>query len=236
MLPGGRIQKRESTMSDTTKNWQDYSKVYDLMETIPFIKDLRKKHVSALKQSETILDAGCGTGLITKAIAPNSKAVFGIDTDTNMLQRAITGLSEIQNIHILYGNVYAIPFPDNSFDGYLSNNVMHFIEHPEQLFSELLRVTKPGGTISISAARKNFEMEVIVKEILRYFDGLGLSEKEKKQVDQFVEANRRLVKTVKTLYEPYEVAGILVGECGCEEVLEVETVYLDQSFFVVAKC
>ncbi len=46
----------------------------------------------------------------------------------------------------------ALPFADDSVDICLSSNVAEHLPRPWQLGSEMLRVTKPGGLVAVSAA------------------------------------------------------------------------------------
>jgi trans-aconitate 2-methyltransferase len=49
---------------------------------------------------EIVMDAGCGTGLLTKPLAqrvPMGK-VYGVDIDSNMIKRAKSNLKDLENV------------------------------------------------------------------------------------------------------------------------------------------
>jgi SAM-dependent methyltransferase len=97
-----------------------------------------------LASCERVLDVACGIGSF---IARNPSKAMGIDiSDKNVSICRARGLDVIQ------GNALALPFEDGSFDGVRSAQVMFAFNAREawQYMNELVRVTRPGGTISIS--------------------------------------------------------------------------------------
>lgn len=62
----------------------------------------------------------------------------------------LIGKSRLSNKLILAkADAHNLPFEDSSFDRVLSTCVFHHLENPELALKECLRVTKPGGLISI---------------------------------------------------------------------------------------
>lgn len=221
---------------DGKQIWQSYSNVYDLMYDIPFIKKLRKRHVAAMRECNVILDAGCGPGLITRDLAlSKDKNVIGIDLSEDMLRQAAYRLKNFKNVELYRGDVLDLPFDDNTFDGYISNNVLHFIGNPNKFFSEIMRVLKQGGLLSISSARPCCNMELLIDVAHDYFLSNGVDEETLNKVKQMEDSNRALLKGVQSVYEPYEISRILRKEYGCQTIIYEGVAYLKQSFHVVAK-
>jgi SAM-dependent methyltransferase len=54
-----------------------------------------------------------------------------------------------RNVDVLMNKPYRIPFPSNSFDVVMSNQVFEHISFPWISFMEMCRVVKPGGLIFI---------------------------------------------------------------------------------------
>ncbi len=107
--------------------------------------------LAQLKPSETILDAGCGTG--TLAIAAKRRVgpsgmVHGIDASPQMLARARHKAERAKaTVEFQLAGVQALPYSDGLFDAVLSTVMLHHLPRSaRQLFAdEIGRVLKPGG-------------------------------------------------------------------------------------------
>jgi ubiquinone/menaquinone biosynthesis C-methylase UbiE len=98
-----------------------------------------------------ILDAGCGDGVHAQVIMndrnkiPNSTYI-GLDISAAPLRMAQRRLPE--NLYI-QGDIGDLPFEDNIFNIVFSFGVLAYTTDPLSSFSELYRVTRPGGYIGI---------------------------------------------------------------------------------------
>ncbi|MFO1540600.1 MAG: class I SAM-dependent methyltransferase [Chloroflexota bacterium] len=88
-----------------------------------------------------ILDAGCGTGLITRHLPPGAT---GIDINPRNIALARERLPEHA---FVLGDVEALPFADGSFGGALCTEVIEHIPAPDAALRELARVLRPGGVL-----------------------------------------------------------------------------------------
>jgi SAM-dependent methyltransferase len=60
-------------------------------------------------------------------------------------------------------NALAMPFEDNTIDGFFLLNVIHHIPDGEQLFAEITRTLKPGGFVSMVDQNVNWFSKVILQ-------------------------------------------------------------------------
>ncbi|MDH4102810.1 MAG: class I SAM-dependent methyltransferase [Thermoleophilia bacterium] len=97
--------------------------------------------------AEAALDAGCGTGALAFALAPNVAEVVGIDARVDYLEAGRAAAPE--NVSFIEGDVTKLPFGYASFDLACCHRVLHHARRPELAVSELVRVTRPGGRIFI---------------------------------------------------------------------------------------
>jgi SAM-dependent methyltransferase len=106
----------------------------------------------ALARDEEVLDAACGTGNLAIPGARAGANVTGIDIAANLVDEAraaatAAGLS----IQVDEGDVEAMPYADASFHTVMSMFGVMFAPHPARAWSELFRVTRPGGRIALAS-------------------------------------------------------------------------------------
>ena len=98
--------------------------------------------------SGKILDAGCGTGYVSKRLQQNSQYhLTALDLSENMLSQAKINQSAHDYVQ---GDIEALPFSDESFDCVVSNLAMQWCHSLEAAILEQLRVLKSGGQLYLS--------------------------------------------------------------------------------------
>ncbi|MCF8480067.1 MAG: metalloregulator ArsR/SmtB family transcription factor [Rhodospirillum sp.] len=97
------------------------------------------------------LDIGTGTGRILELLAPHVERCVGVDQSREMLAVARANLEreDVRNAHVRQGDMYALPFAGEAFDGVVIHQVLHFAEHPTSVIAEAARVLRPGGRLAI---------------------------------------------------------------------------------------
>lgn len=110
--------------------------------------------IAAPVPGEEILDVGCGTGLVTLAVATQvgSGRVVGIDASPEMIELARAKAHRTRtDVEFHVAAVEALPFPDDSFDLVTSSLMLHHL--PVDLkragLGEVRRVLKPGGRLVV---------------------------------------------------------------------------------------
>ncbi|MCB9082668.1 MAG: class I SAM-dependent methyltransferase [Lewinellaceae bacterium] len=104
---------------------------------------------------ESILDAGAGPGRNLHWFARQGFAVQGIDRDPQAVEQLRQNYLDVPAGHFQVASLDALPFPDEVFHHVICCAVLHFAEnhdHHAQLFGELIRVLKPGGSLFVRVA------------------------------------------------------------------------------------
>lgn len=134
------------------------------------------------------LDIGTGTGRILELFGPNVERGTGIDMSREMLALARANLqkADLRNCQVRQGDMYQLPFSDESFDGIVIHQVLHFAEDPAEAIAEAGRSLRPGGKlVVVDFAPHNLEMlreehahrrlGFTDGEVTRWFEAAGLS-------------------------------------------------------------
>ena len=102
------------------------------------------------KENEIVLDAGCGSGRITKIIStqvPQGK-VFAVDSDSSMMTIAKENLAKFSNIQFIKADVSEIEL-DEKVDVVFSNAALHWILNHKKMFELFWQILKPDGQLLI---------------------------------------------------------------------------------------
>lgn len=101
----------------------------------------------SLKGKLTV-DIGCGSGRFTKQAAlAGAQISYGTDLGESV-EVAFALTKELPNVCIVQADIYAMPF-QNSLDIAFSIGVLHHLPEPQNGFSRLPDVLKPGGQMLI---------------------------------------------------------------------------------------
>ncbi|MCQ2973575.1 MAG: class I SAM-dependent methyltransferase [Bacteroidales bacterium] len=132
--------------------WNILSKFYDYFETIyngKVYKGIGKEVAKNIISEDYVLECACGTGSITKYLAPNCKKIIATDFSDGMLKQVHKKLVKFSNLEIYKADINKLEYSDEIFDKVVAGNVIHLLDKPENALSELMRVCKKGGMIII---------------------------------------------------------------------------------------
>ncbi|MDQ3755354.1 MAG: methyltransferase domain-containing protein [Acidobacteriota bacterium] len=115
-----------------------------------------RRHPLPLPNGAQILDAGCGTGLLTLSLLrtlARPAQITAVDLSWPSLEKAHRAVEELRDsggrawrhqVHFAQANVLALPFADSTFDTVVTSGALEYVSLREGL-GELARVLKPGG-------------------------------------------------------------------------------------------
>lgn len=98
-----------------------------------------------------ILDVACGPGIIACEFAKKVFHVTGIDLTPAMIEQAklLQKEKKLDNIDWKIGDVYSLPFDDDSFSMVVTRYSFHHMIEPKRVLNEMIRVCKSGGKILV---------------------------------------------------------------------------------------
>jgi trans-aconitate methyltransferase len=104
---------------------------------------------------EIVLDAGCGSGRVTKIISslvPKGR-VYAVDLDQSMMSAAKSNLRHVKNIRFVLADISLLELTEE-VDVVFSNAVIHWIADHYKLFSNLRKLLKDNGEMLIQCGGK----------------------------------------------------------------------------------
>ncbi len=98
-----------------------------------------------------VLEAGCGTGAQTVALARQSPgaSITAVDVSAASLAEARAAAAGIGNVRFRQADLLAVPFPPASFDHVFLCFVLEHLPDPAAVLAALRPVLRPGGTITV---------------------------------------------------------------------------------------
>ena len=93
----------------------------------------------------TVVDVGTGAGYFARALTKAGARCTGIDHSLAELAALV-----VPGPNTLVASALALPFRTGSVDVCFSSNVLEHVAEPWQMANEMVRVTRPGGTVFLS--------------------------------------------------------------------------------------
>ncbi len=132
--------------------------------------------LASLSEGETVLDLGSGTGfdcfLAANQVGETGR-VIGVDMTPEMIEKARENAEKgnYRNIEFRLGEIENLPAADNSVDVVISNCVINLAPDKRRVFTEALRVLKPGGRLMVSDMVLLKELPDFIKNSIEAYVG-----------------------------------------------------------------
>lgn len=162
------VRKTKKTKKSFSQEWKIFK--YEGDTTWGFTKDVRKKRfleeidlTAEELPGKTLLDVGCGNGVLTSAIAEYGIQTIGIDVSYS-IERAFIS-NDNSNAHFIQCDLQNPPFQANFFDIVYSTGVIHHTNNTELSFSCITPLVKSKGRLYIWLYKpeKDLRHRMIVK-------------------------------------------------------------------------
>lgn len=133
-------------------HFNDKANQWDTPEKIRQSKSYADKILNQLNHNhpQSILEVGCGTGLLGSHFINDKSELIGVDTSTGMLAVFNEKFEKSNNVQSLLLNLEENEFPLNKkFDLIISSMAFHHLKNPEAMVLKLKKLLTPKGTLAI---------------------------------------------------------------------------------------
>ena len=127
----------------------DFEKLWKGREKVTTVEREVILSMIDLSPEMKVLEIGAGNGRITQALAGKFRRYYALDVTPSFLEQ-INPHPGANKLIRIGGDLYNMPFLDDSLDTIVMIRVFNFLQSPEMAFREFARVLKPGGSAIIS--------------------------------------------------------------------------------------
>ena len=114
-------------------------------------------------QNKTLVDLGCGGGLLSAPLSKKGAIVTGVDLSAASLREAKAHSAE--SAQYIQSDIRHVPLPDKMADVVLLADVLdHLADYPVAL-AEARRILKPGGYVFINTINRNLVSKLLAVTI-----------------------------------------------------------------------
>ena len=132
-------------MKDNAAYYDEFAKTYEARREAGYHAWLDDRQAGLVRRHAaggSLLEVGCGTGLILERLSGDFERVVGVDLSEGMLAHA-----KARGLDVHQSSAEALPFDDDSFDCVVSFKVLAHVQGIRSAALEMVRVLKPGGIL-----------------------------------------------------------------------------------------
>ena len=137
----------------------------------------------AIRDGARWVDVGCGTGAVVEAILGQAdpSEVVGIDSSAAYVEYARAQIID-PRARFEVGSARALPLDDAQVDAAVTGLVLNFVPDAVQALAEMVRVTRPGGTVGAYVWDYAGQMQLM----RQFWDAAGALDPRARELDEGV--------------------------------------------------
>lgn len=149
----------------------EYNRVADI-KRLRFITDTIKKH---LRSGATVLDVGCGNGIISRGVGSKGFNVYGIDISEKAIEKA-RALTSLPNVKFDVISAEQLVADGRKYDAVICSEVLEHLNQPEKLLQTLYQSLNDTGILIVTVPNGKGPRELLVtKPVIRMQKNNNLS-------------------------------------------------------------
>ena len=118
-------------------------------------------------KDKLVLDAGCGSGRWTYAMSALGARVVAVDLTEAGAEITHRATAQMDNVVVLQGSIFQLPFRPASFDLVVSWGVLHHTPDTKKAFARIAPLVKPGGQLYVMVYEKQNIIKAFCTGLIR---------------------------------------------------------------------
>lgn len=183
---------------------------WDLNGPLKTLHDINATRLDFINQylnfkDATVLDVGCGGGVLAEGMAKKGALVLGIDASEQAIEIARAHASE-NALTIHYESIPIEDYEHTGFDAITCMEMLEHVPHPELVIRHCKRLLKPGGLLflsTISRTIKAYASAIIAAEYI-----LGLLPKQTHDYGKFIKPSELVSFSRREGFELLDLKGL----------------------------
>lgn len=107
-----------------------------------------------VRPNHRLLEVGCGIGTtaahLGRTIGCRITAVDAHPRMVELARRTIVAAGMAGDVEVVHADARRLPWPDDTFDTTVSEHMLMFADDKAEVLTEMVRVTRPGGTVGVN--------------------------------------------------------------------------------------
>lgn len=173
-----------------------------------------------IREGHVVLDLGSGAGndcFVARSMTGAEGRVIGIDFSYEMTEKARQNARKLDysNVEFYHADIENLPLNDDRVDVIISNCVLNLVPEKQAVFSEMIRILKPGGHFSVSDIVINGTLPRSLRENSQFYVGCIAGAQQEEEYLANIRStgfnsvkviNRKLVQLSKSFFKNYLTA------------------------------
>jgi SAM-dependent methyltransferase len=197
--------------------WTEFARSYDVI--CSQLNCYRRMVAKILRDTEGhtyVIDAGCGTGLVSQPLVERGHTVVGFDNNPAMLglalrKQALAPEAARRRWRVLEGDVRSFP-PEvpGAADAVVLNNVLFYVREPETVLRQSLEYLKPGGVVIATGPRQRPDLRKVMMNSIEEWKAEGRWDESLQAAAAYhADVTRRLVMDPNEMVTFFEVDALV---------------------------
>lgn len=112
-----------------------------------------------MEKEVSVLDVGCGTGLLFNYIVSKTKMIVGLDISRETLLQAKKRARKFANVYLILADSDNVPLKEDVFSHVFALTLIQNTPNPFKTLKEIRRVSKENTVIIVTGLKKKFPIE-----------------------------------------------------------------------------